>query len=175
MGFLNLSTLTLPLILSLPSLPSHPIQPPSIPIPHSPSIRFSSHPPSQSPLFTQSPFFSFFRPRRVGGSCYNPLRLDFSTLFTVEEKRARRCTRGVVGRGGKEWEALSGSEISTFEHWRGGGGCDLKKGVDPYPTYMPLAGKPGFRKVRGLVKAFFFFATWTFEVVRRSVDLAAMF
>ncbi len=54
---------------------------------------------------------------------------------------------------------LSGSEMSTFEHWREGGRGDLTKGGASvsyvlYLQYMPLAGKPG-----GV-----FLATWTFEV-----------
>ncbi len=81
LGLPQLLTSHPPLILSLPShpIPSHPIQPPSILIPHSPSIPFLK-PPTHPPLSTQPPFFFFYAQDEFGGSCHNPLRLDFSTF-----------------------------------------------------------------------------------------------
>ncbi len=63
---------------------------------------------------------------------------------------------------------LSGSEMLTFEHWKGGGG------VRPYPMYLQYM--PHCWKSRDFEVGFFL--GWQLglsRLVRRRVDLAAMF
>ena len=164
LGLPQLLTSHPPLILSLPShpIPSHPIQPPSILIPNSP------HPPT--PLYT-TPLFFLLRPRRVWWKLLQstPFRFFDFRLFLLWRESGRGDVLG-GGRGGKRMgrKRLSGSEMLTFEHWKGGGG------VRPYPMYLQYM--PHCWKSRDFEVGFFL--GWQLglsRLVRRSVDLAAMF
>ncbi len=120
---------------SLTSVPSHPLSSyPTSLNPHSPfpvhPVPQATHPPS--PFSTQTPFFFFFFAKdEFGGSCYNPLRLDFRLFLLLRIQGEGREGGGDIKEGG-----ASVSYVCT------------------YSTCL-LLEKPGFRS--GL---FFFLATW---------------